>query len=305
MTSPEIADALAQEIRRVDGNNSLGAGALAEALMPFLSAALAAGAPGVKVRELAWREDRLSFWTATTGFVAVYGITEYAGMKEPFMLSSPMMAEFVHYATLEAAKAAAQADYEARILSALEPAPSALVAEPGEPVAWTSQGQLDAIAKGGTGTIYGKPDEFLPIALYAAPPAGPEHVSALREALRPFADAARLWSPEANGGHVFDDAEPLEGDLGNLTIGHLRRAVAALAQSAATVQPSPAMRETMWGEVVDDDYEGIAFRLTEEGNRDGHHFLKEIALAAETFPLGTKITVAEPVQQAAPSGEGE
>lgn len=29
-------DALAQEIRRVDGNHSLGAGALAEALMPFL-----------------------------------------------------------------------------------------------------------------------------------------------------------------------------------------------------------------------------------------------------------------------------
>jgi hypothetical protein len=29
-------DGLAQEIRRIDGNNSLGAGALAEALMPFL-----------------------------------------------------------------------------------------------------------------------------------------------------------------------------------------------------------------------------------------------------------------------------
>lgn len=29
-------DDLAQEIRRVDGNNSLGAGALAEALMPFI-----------------------------------------------------------------------------------------------------------------------------------------------------------------------------------------------------------------------------------------------------------------------------
>lgn len=31
-------DELAQEIRRVDGSNSLGAGALAEALMPFLAA---------------------------------------------------------------------------------------------------------------------------------------------------------------------------------------------------------------------------------------------------------------------------
>lgn len=29
-------DALAAEIRRVDGSNSLGAGALAEALMPFI-----------------------------------------------------------------------------------------------------------------------------------------------------------------------------------------------------------------------------------------------------------------------------
>lgn len=34
---PEVDD-LAQEIRRVDGNHSLGAGALAEALMPFFSA---------------------------------------------------------------------------------------------------------------------------------------------------------------------------------------------------------------------------------------------------------------------------
>lgn len=36
-------DALAQEIRRVDGNHDLGAGALAEALMPFLTAAIGAG----------------------------------------------------------------------------------------------------------------------------------------------------------------------------------------------------------------------------------------------------------------------
>ncbi|SFS42954.1 hypothetical protein [Brevundimonas viscosa] len=35
--APFTADDLANEIRRVDGNHSLGAGALAEALMPFLS----------------------------------------------------------------------------------------------------------------------------------------------------------------------------------------------------------------------------------------------------------------------------
>jgi hypothetical protein len=41
-------DALAQEIRRVDGSKSLGAGALAEALMPFVSRAPSPSpAPGV------------------------------------------------------------------------------------------------------------------------------------------------------------------------------------------------------------------------------------------------------------------
>ena len=39
MNNDELfVDALAQEIRRVDGGNNLGAGALAEALMPFLQA---------------------------------------------------------------------------------------------------------------------------------------------------------------------------------------------------------------------------------------------------------------------------
>jgi hypothetical protein len=33
---PLNVDGLAQEIRRVDGNNSLGAGALAEAIMPYI-----------------------------------------------------------------------------------------------------------------------------------------------------------------------------------------------------------------------------------------------------------------------------
>jgi hypothetical protein len=52
-------DQLAQEIRRVDGNHSLGAGALAEKLMPFIEAALAAapaGAvkPGDIVRWIEW-----------------------------------------------------------------------------------------------------------------------------------------------------------------------------------------------------------------------------------------------------------
>jgi len=40
MQSELTVDSLAQEIRRVDGNHTIGAGALAEALIPFLTAAL-------------------------------------------------------------------------------------------------------------------------------------------------------------------------------------------------------------------------------------------------------------------------
>lgn len=39
-SQPLTVDALAQEIRRVNGDHSLGAGALAEALMPFIQSAL-------------------------------------------------------------------------------------------------------------------------------------------------------------------------------------------------------------------------------------------------------------------------
>lgn len=84
----------------------------------------------------------------------------------------------------------------------------------------------------------------------------------------------------------------------------LFNADATLAKEAATPPLSAALphlgaagvrvRETMWGEVVDDDYEGVSFQLCEEGNRDGHHFLKEITLAANTFPVGTKISIREP-----------
>ncbi len=40
-----------------------------------------------------------------------------------------------------------------------------------EPVAFTSQGQLDAARSGSTALLYGKRDEFMDVALYAAPPA--------------------------------------------------------------------------------------------------------------------------------------
>lgn len=168
-------------------------------------------------------------------------------------------------------------------------ADAAPVAEPGEPAAWLHEiyepGKKDPLRmlsfSSDNPWSYWMAEYFARCRYQCTPLAAPpaRQDGALREALVQIANAP----------------------MGGIRASAIARAT--LAQSAAPVQPSPAMRETMWGEVVDDDYEGIAFRLTEEGNRDGHHFLKEIALAAETFPLGTKITVAEPVQQSAPSGE--
>lgn len=63
MDSALTVDDLAQEIRRVDGNHSLGAGALAEALMPFFNAygdAKAEHARSSAMEEAATACDRLT-----------------------------------------------------------------------------------------------------------------------------------------------------------------------------------------------------------------------------------------------------
>lgn len=52
---PLTIDALAQEIRRVDGNHSLGAGALAEAILPFITRAISSQSERIAVLEAALR----------------------------------------------------------------------------------------------------------------------------------------------------------------------------------------------------------------------------------------------------------
>lgn len=122
---PLNVDALAQEIRRVDGENSLGAGALAEALMPYLAALPEAPAGAVEVKALEWRFGARKCLRATValGFYEIepqgptsFGLyVNYHAVKETF-------------ASIEAAKAAAQADYEFRIRSALLASPPAQTA---------------------------------------------------------------------------------------------------------------------------------------------------------------------------------
>lgn len=58
-------DELAQEIRRVDGNNSLGAGALAEALMPFI--ARLSSIEGKEPAAWRYRPDNKAVWQYSEG----------------------------------------------------------------------------------------------------------------------------------------------------------------------------------------------------------------------------------------------
>jgi len=154
-------DKLAQEIRRVDGNHDKGAGALSEALMPFITAALShADYGGVKVKALEWKRSGwveafskpggLGFWYSIQPHKPVHGhgdppFTCFVTWGEPGQNSREYLGE--DFQSVEEAKAAAQADYEARILSALTqapaptltgevetPAPVALVATPADQI---------------------------------------------------------------------------------------------------------------------------------------------------------------------------
>ena len=77
--------------------------------------------PAVRVRPLVWEKRGDHRWAADALHRMVY-INEYAGMAEPFQLDLRGF-DSEMFPTIEAAKAAAQADYTARILAALEPAP--------------------------------------------------------------------------------------------------------------------------------------------------------------------------------------
>ena len=117
-------DDLAQEIRRVDGSNSLGAGALAEKLMPFLTAALAASpAEPVAVKPLKWRkptdhpQDDDDAVAVAPGLGGQYSITKES--DHALLWDAEDNFVWTQHPSVKDAKAAAQADYERRIRSAL------------------------------------------------------------------------------------------------------------------------------------------------------------------------------------------
>jgi hypothetical protein len=104
----DITQITASQLRRAQAMSN-------EIALPHLSAS----DDGVVVKALEWRGEYACFNASTV--VGVYVITEYKGMKQPFKLECPSILS-VHFDTLEAAKAAAQADYQRRIRSALTPA---------------------------------------------------------------------------------------------------------------------------------------------------------------------------------------
>lgn len=86
---------------------------------------------GVRVKQLEWHRVGTRE-IAYALFGGSYAITEYAGMSKPYKLEKCGFDGSVstYWDTRNEAKAAAQADYEARILAAIEPQAVA------EPVAW-------------------------------------------------------------------------------------------------------------------------------------------------------------------------
>jgi len=76
-----------------------------------------------RVKALVWQGGG-PFWSAS-GVNGVYAIAEYAGMKRPFKMEPPRHSLTEYFASFDKAKAAAQADYETCILSALVPDPPA------------------------------------------------------------------------------------------------------------------------------------------------------------------------------------
>lgn len=93
-------------------------------------------APAVRVKPLVWRESPSKTWYRALGPLTHYeiGFDEYAENWQMTTLNKlerqwPWEHTITRHASLDDAKAVAQADHERRILAALEPAPAPTLAE--------------------------------------------------------------------------------------------------------------------------------------------------------------------------------
>lgn len=192
MQSELTIDALAQEIRHVDGNHSLGAGALAEALMPFLTAALSAEqTQPVAVKALEWLGPRDAH-DGEEAFDAYSSVGHYVATGKGWFITGQ-----TGWNISDSPKAAAQADYETRIRSAL-------VDVPAEPVAigYVSSVELHLLKQSATVVdLFSKPEpgpiEFIPV--FTSPPVSREGEDT--------AEVLYRWRGP-RGGWIYDERKP-------------------------------------------------------------------------------------------------
>lgn len=112
--------------RECEGDSTESHHAALTAALPFLSVQVA-----VKVKALDWGKSSVSEQDKAQTVVGSYFISNHAADAHNLMFDNDQITALLSvHASLEAAKSAAQADYEARILSALEPsAPRELALE--------------------------------------------------------------------------------------------------------------------------------------------------------------------------------
>ena len=73
---------------------------------------------GAVVKGLEWREE-FGYAARAESPVGVYAINDFVGFEDRYRLGCPTAGRLLCFTTLSEAKAAAQADYERRILSAI------------------------------------------------------------------------------------------------------------------------------------------------------------------------------------------
>ena len=173
----------------------------------------------MQVKPLEWLDMTYGMqphWTARYPF-GVFDIRHEADQAWPWVVR-PFITEQSNYKTLEEAKAAAETEYEARIRSALIPAP----AVPDDVATWRQR--ADGFAKSNQTLRCDLTEAQRTIEAQAA------ELARYREALGPFAAVAEhdIGDDETDG----EAFRPMQfvNRAPKLTVGDLRRARAALTQ---------------------------------------------------------------------------
>lgn len=105
--------------------------------------------------------------------------------------------------------------------------------------------------------------------------------------------------PQAKAAAQADYEQRIRSALDSGTGGH----------ESEIVSPQPkavtdTLSETMWGEVVfEGEDNSFLWQLDEAGNRDGVHYELSIELSADTFPVGTRLVILEPLSKEQSDGD--